>query len=66
LKRARDAAPGIQTYSDYQVMLRETKPDLVSIALPNSLHLLDALYASAEAGREMDVRRFAPEAFAQL
>lgn len=49
LKRAREAAPGIQTFQNYEEMLRETKPDVVSIALPNSLHLPVAV-ACMEAG----------------
>lgn len=37
--------PGIKTYSDYRVMLDEEKPELVSIALPSSLHADAALEA---------------------
>jgi predicted dehydrogenase len=52
LKRAADAAPGIRCFADYRDMLRETKPDLVSIALPNSLHLPVAV-ACMEAGADV-------------
>lgn len=44
-------APSARTFTDYREMLHETKPDLVSIALPNALHLpvaLDCMKAGAD------------------
>ncbi|MCC5846936.1 MAG: Gfo/Idh/MocA family oxidoreductase [Verrucomicrobia bacterium] len=52
LKRAEEASPGIRTFTDYAEMLRVTQPDVVSIALPNSLHLPVAV-ACMEAGADV-------------
>lgn len=35
---ARGIAPGVKTFTDYKQMLKECKPQVVSVALPNFLH----------------------------
>lgn len=49
-EKFKDAVPASGLYNDHKKMLKEVKPDLVSVALPNFLHApvtLDALRAGA-------------------
>ncbi|MCW8130748.1 MAG: Gfo/Idh/MocA family oxidoreductase [Planctomycetota bacterium] len=50
LEKFKDSVPAGGMYSDHKKMLKEVKPDLVSVALPNFLHApisIDALKAGA-------------------
>lgn len=48
--RAFEFAPDVPSFTDYRVMLEQTRPDVVSVALPNFLHepvAVDCLEAGA-------------------
>jgi len=51
LSGIRDQAPDAKPFTDYKEMLRECRPDLVSVALPNFLHepvCVDCMEAGAD------------------
>lgn len=51
LARCAETVPAARGFTDYREMLRETRPDLVSVALPNALHApvtIDCMEAGAD------------------